>query len=115
MRIVRDKDTGAGTAEVFDNTTYDWNLKVFPNAGQIAHEYRWNPSFTREGDAPEIGLELLFSHVLRVTMPTLGGASYFTIPVVHRQRREQALLCPSDPLAIEAYVRAIAEQGAPRS
>ncbi|HLM73344.1 MAG TPA: VCBS repeat-containing protein, partial [Polyangiaceae bacterium] len=111
-RIVRDKDTGAGTAELFDNFTYDVDLEVFPFAGQIAHEYRWTPAITHEGDAPEVGLELRYTHIQRMFVPSPGVRTYFTIPGVQRQRREQSMLCPLAPLLIEELAHTLAGGGA---
>ncbi|HLM74964.1 MAG TPA: SpvB/TcaC N-terminal domain-containing protein, partial [Polyangiaceae bacterium] len=111
-RIVRDKATGAGTAELFDNATYDADLKVFPFARQIAHEYRWTPALAHEGDAPEVALELRYTHIQRIFTPSPGLQTYFTIPGVQRQRREQSMLCPLDPLLIEELAHSLAGGGA---
>ncbi|NUQ73530.1 MAG: type IV secretion protein Rhs [Polyangiaceae bacterium] len=112
MRIVRDLDTGSGTAELFDNETFDINLNAFPFAGHIAHEWRWSPTFIHHGDVLEVALELLFTHIPRQTIPTAGGQTYFTLPILERKRREQSALCPLDPLLIEEQVRLLVNGGA---
>ncbi|HLM72289.1 MAG TPA: hypothetical protein VK459_06350, partial [Polyangiaceae bacterium] len=111
-RIVRDLDTGSGTAELFDNETFDANLSAFPYAGHVAHEWRWSPTSTHHGDAPEVALELLYTHIPRQTIPTAGGQTYFTLPILERKRREQLDLCPLDPLQIEEQVRLLVNGGA---
>jgi hypothetical protein len=112
MRIVRDLDTGSGTAELFDNETFDANLNAFPYAGHVAHEWRWSPTILHHGDAPEVALELLFTHIPRQTVPSNGGQTYFTLPLLERKRREQSDLCPLDPLQIEEQVRLLVNGGA---
>jgi len=108
-RIVRDLDTGSGTAELYDNETFDANLKVFPFAGLVEHEWRWSPTLTRPEDPPKLTLELLFTHTYREAIPTTGGQTYFARLAGERKRREQAVSPPLDPFEIEEEVRTIAE------
>jgi RHS repeat-associated protein len=78
----------------------------------VAHEWRWSPTITHHGDTPEVALELLFTHTPRQTIPSNGGQTYFTLPVLERKRREQSDLCPLDPLQIEEQVRLLVNGGA---
>jgi YD repeat-containing protein len=109
MRIVRDLDTGSGTAELFDNETFDPNLNVFPFVGLVEHEWRWSSTLTRPESPPEMTLELLFTHTYRQAIPTTGGQTYFARLAGERKRREQAVLPPLEPFEIEEQVREIAE------
>ncbi len=43
-RIVVDDETGAGTAELYDNMTWDQALEVFPFAGQMVESWSWGPA-----------------------------------------------------------------------
>jgi len=106
-RIVRDLDTGAGTAEFFDNTTFDGAVEAFPYAGQLAEAWRWSPSLPPDPTSGlEVGVELLYTDVLYQTVTRPGG-TYFTIPVARHERRAQDSFTPGGALTLEAYVREI--------
>jgi hypothetical protein len=92
-------------ATVYDNVTFDPALNVFPYAGQVVSEQRWNPGTGGLPNADRI--ELLFTSVVRQTVATYGGTTYFTLPVLHRVRREQGTFVPGEnpSIAVEAYVR----------
>jgi hypothetical protein len=41
-RTITDLDTLAGTADVYDNVTFDEDLKAYPFAGQVKRRWHWN-------------------------------------------------------------------------
>src|SRR5262249_25444066 len=104
-RIMLDEDTGAGTAEYFDNGTFDATLNVFPYAGQVVREQRWVPGLPGQPHPERI--ELSYTSTMMQTVPTSGGSSYFTLPVVHTVWREQGTFPPpgQPDLSVEQYVR----------
>ena len=104
-RIVRDLDTGAGSADFYDNTTYDGILRVFPYAGQIEEAWRWSPTIPRAPKTKAIAYELQFTSFVPSTHPT-QGASYFTLPMVRHEVRRQAEHTPGGAQTVEQFVRA---------
>ncbi|NUQ79927.1 MAG: hypothetical protein HUU21_41030, partial [Polyangiaceae bacterium] len=59
QRIVTDLDTFAGTAEFYDNVTFDDALNVFPFAGQVAQQWRWTPGLPSQPKPDQIELSFL--------------------------------------------------------
>ena len=106
-RIVRDLATRAGTAEFYDNTTFDGAVAAFPYTGQVMEAWRWSPSLPPDPTTGlEVGLELLYTDVLYQTVTQPGG-TYFTIAVVRHERRAQDSFTPGGALTLEGYVREI--------
>src|SRR5262249_33456188 len=67
-RIITDLDTGFGTADLYDNTTFVEDLHVFPFAGQVAHTWRWQPGLVSQPKPDQI--ELSFSDIKRTFFAT---------------------------------------------
>ena len=111
-RLLRDLDTGAGTVERYDNTTFDPDLRAYPLVGEIAHRWTYNPG--RPGEPDPQRIELSFFDALTETVKTQGGKSYFTLPILRRTRREQGTFPPSSgsTLTVLQYVRATADSDA---
>src|SRR4051812_5851499 len=107
-RIVTDLDTGGGTAEFYDTTTFIEGLNVFPFAGQVEHAWHWQPGLPSQPTPDQI--ELSFTDITHTLVPTNDGATYFTLPTERRVRREQGVYSPQGgPAAtIEAYVQQVA-------
>ncbi|WP_236643999.1 RHS repeat-associated core domain-containing protein [Sorangium cellulosum] len=110
-RVVVEVDTGAATAERYDNVTFDEELEVFPFAGQVKHEWRWAPGLPDQPRPEQI--ELSFLDVTREMVPTNDGATYFTLPTERRFRRAQGVYPGESGEAptVEAYVEQVASGG----
>ncbi|KYF61036.1 type IV secretion protein Rhs [Sorangium cellulosum] len=110
-RVLVDLDTRAGTAERYDNVTYDGELEAFPFAGQVEQERRWAPGLPDQPRPDRI--ELSFLDVKRTLVPTSDGASYFTLPTERRIRRAQGVYPPERGAAptVEAYVDGVERGG----
>ncbi|XXX72068.1 RHS repeat-associated core domain-containing protein [Sorangium sp. So ce134] len=110
-RAVVEVDTGAVTAERYDNLTFDEELEVFPFAGQVKQQWRWAPGLPGQPSPDQI--ELSFLDVTRETVPTNEGASYFTLPTERRFRRAQGVYPPEGGEAptVEAYVEQVERGG----
>jgi hypothetical protein len=91
-RILLDEDTGAGTAEFYDNTTFDPTFNVFPYAGQVVREQRWTPGLPSQPNPDRI--ELSYTSAMMQRVLSNGGKTYFTLPVVRTVWREQGLPPP---------------------
>jgi hypothetical protein len=111
-RIVDDLDTGAGALEVYDNMTYDPDLRVFPFAGHTVRALGWS----YDQKPQEFDFELSFSSVMHQVAVTSGGATYFTLPVFSRQSHEQGTVGLFELAALfgshEAYAREASFGGA---
>ena len=110
-RIVRDLDTGSGSADFHDNTTWDELLKDFPFARELAMAWRWSPSRPRLGSPEPSAVELLSTRQLHAVERTPGG-SYFTVPSVRRETRRQGTFSPANGQTLEAYVRTMEQDPA---
>ncbi|WP_437576987.1 RHS repeat-associated core domain-containing protein [Sorangium sp. So ce887] len=110
-RVVIDLDTRAGTAERYDNVTFDEELEVFPFAGQVKQQRRWAPGLP--GQPRPDRIELSFLDVERTLVPTSEGASYFTLPTERRIRQAQGVYPPESGAAptVEAYVELVDRGG----
>ncbi|WP_437813338.1 RHS repeat-associated core domain-containing protein [Sorangium sp. So ce1078] len=110
-RVVVDLDTRAGTAERYDNVTYDDKLEVFPFAGQVKQQRRWAPGLPTQPRPDQI--ELAFLDVTRTVVLTNEGRSYFTLPTERRGRRAQGAYPPEsrDTPTMEAYVEQVDRGG----
>ncbi|AUX38230.1 MULTISPECIES: RHS repeat-associated core domain-containing protein [Sorangium] len=110
-RVVVEVDTGAATAERYDNVTFDEDLELFPFAGQVKQQWRWAPGLPDQPRPQQI--ELSFLDVTREMVPTNDGASYFTLPTERRFRRAQGVYPPEGGEAptVEAYVEQVASGG----
>ncbi|HLM76750.1 MAG TPA: VCBS repeat-containing protein, partial [Polyangiaceae bacterium] len=107
-RITTDLDTLAGTAEFFDNVTYDENLKAYPFAGQVMRRWFWNPGLPSQPKPDQI--ELSFLDITPTLVPTNDGKTYFTIPTQAKLRRMEGVYSPGG-LSLEAYVRQVESSG----
>ncbi|WP_438023101.1 RHS repeat-associated core domain-containing protein [Sorangium sp. So ce233] len=110
-RVLVDLDTRAGTAERYDNVTYDGELEAFPFAGQVEQERRWAPGLPEQPRPDRI--ELSFLDVKRTLVPTSDGASYFTLPTERRFRQAQGVYPPErgDAPAVAVYVERVERDG----
>lgn len=90
-RVVREVDTHAGRLELYDNRTYDPTFKSFPFANQPSSVISWTPTqIDHVGIVDdELVFELSFQSTTLQVTETNNGASYFTLPVYTRTRREQ--------------------------
>ncbi|XYH97782.1 RHS repeat-associated core domain-containing protein [Sorangium sp. So ce1128] len=111
-RVIVEVDTGAATAERYDNVTFDEELETFPFAGQVKQQRRWAPGLPGQPRPDQI--ELSFLDVTRTVVPTSEGASYFTLPTERRIRRAQGVYPPpnGETTTVEAYVAQVASGGA---
>ncbi|NUQ77807.1 MAG: type IV secretion protein Rhs, partial [Polyangiaceae bacterium] len=107
-RIITDLDTQAGTAEFYDNITFDDALNVFPFAGQVAHQWRWTPGLPSQPKPDQI--ELSFLDIEQTVVSTNDGKTYFTVPTEGRLRRMEGVYS-SGGLAMETYVRQVESSG----
>ncbi|HLM72277.1 MAG TPA: VCBS repeat-containing protein, partial [Polyangiaceae bacterium] len=107
-RIITDLDTLAGTAEFFDNVTYDEDLKAYPFVGQVMQRWFWNPGLPSQPKPDQI--ELSFLDITPTLVPTNNGKTYFTIPTQARLRRVEGVYSPGG-LSLEAYVRQVESSG----
>ncbi|HLM71735.1 MAG TPA: SpvB/TcaC N-terminal domain-containing protein, partial [Polyangiaceae bacterium] len=107
-RIVTDLDTLAGTADFFDNVTFDADLKVYPFAGQVKKQWRWSPGLPDQPKPDQI--ELSFIDIMSTLVRTNDGMSYFTLPTQSRLRLVEGTWSPGGP-ALEAYVRNVESKG----
>jgi RHS repeat-associated protein len=110
-RIVTDLDTGAATADLYDNLTYSDVFKAFPFAGQVERQWRWSPGLPSQPNPDQI--ELSFTDVTRTLVSTNGGATYFTLPTERRFRQEQGVYPPlgNPGLTVEVYVAQVESSG----
>ena len=104
-RIVRDLGTGGGSADFYDNTTYDGGFRAFPFAGRVAATWRWNPSYLNELHPDPSAVELEYSRSMQQLIVSQGG-SYFTLPLATRTTRQQGSFTPGGGMTLEEYVRA---------
>ena len=111
-RIVRDLDTGSGTAEYFDNFTWDSDLDAFPFAGQLLEEHRWSPTLPHDGQPGKGPIELRYTWIIPHAVETLSGRSWLTLPVLRSERREQGEYDPQSGRSVEEFVRATEGGGA---
>ncbi|WP_207217691.1 MULTISPECIES: FG-GAP-like repeat-containing protein [Sorangium] len=102
VRIVRDAASGAGSAEFFDNVTFDPSDRSFPLAGHVVREWRWTPEPQQKGVSR---VELSYTERLIHAILTNRGKSYFTLPVYQKQRREQGEHRRDSGKTLEEYVR----------
>ena len=109
-RIITDLDTLAGTAEFFDNVTYDEELKVYPLAGQVTRQWQWSPGRASQPKPEQI--EISFLDITRTVIPTNDGKTYFTIPTQSRVRRVEGAYSPGgSSMGLETYVQKVESSG----
>lgn len=104
-RIVRDIGTGAGSADFYDNTTYDGGVRAFPFAGRVEATWRWSPSLRNELHPDPSAVELEYSRALQQVIATQAG-SYYTLPLATHRTRQQGSFKPGAGMTLEEYVRA---------
>ncbi|AKT42727.1 FG-GAP-like repeat-containing protein [Chondromyces crocatus] len=106
-RIVRDLDTGAGTAEVYDNVTFDGAFQAFPFRGQVQRSWRWSPSLPLDAHSAEpVSVELLTTRSYPVVIPTQTG-TYFTLSLLEGKSRHQGTFSPGSGKTLEEAVGAL--------
>ncbi len=93
-RIVIDQETGAGRAELYDNTTWDDALQVFPFAGQMVESWSWAPARAvplNVGDpaGKPTQVELVYGKTTLREVPT-DPKTFFTLPIVVERKRSEA-------------------------
>jgi RHS repeat-associated protein len=93
-RDVIDDDTGAGTAEFYDNVTWDPALEVFPFAGQVGETWAWSPALAVPTKisglpSPPTQVELVYGKTTLQEVPT-DPKTYFTLPIVMEHKRSEA-------------------------
>jgi YD repeat-containing protein len=109
-RIITDLDTLAGTAEFFDNTAYDEDLKVYPLAGQVTRQWHWSPGLPSQPKPEQI--DISFLDIARAVVPTNDEKTYFTLPTQGRLRRVEGVYSPGgSSMSLEAYVRSVESAG----
>jgi RHS repeat-associated protein len=110
MRIVVDTDTEAGSAELFDNVTYDPGFAAFPFAGQVVRSWAWAPGLSTQPDPDRI--ELTYTRRTLQTVSTNEGKTYFTLPVGTRVTRKEGSHSASSGGTVFEYVGASEVGGA---
>ena len=86
-------------------------LEVFPFAGQVQRQWRWQPGLPSQPKPEQI--ELPFSTSRATVVPTNDGKTYFTLPTQGRLRRVAGVYSPLGGSAptLEAYVRKVESSG----
>src|SRR5262249_40454784 len=102
-RIATDLDTGAGSADFFDNHTSMMvgSAEVFPFAGQVQRAWRWYPGLSTQPDPTQV--ELSFADLTPSLVPTNGALSYMVLTKARRVRREQGAYPDGVSPTLEAY------------
>jgi RHS repeat-associated protein len=107
-RTITDLDTLAGSAEFYDNVTFDEALGVYPFAGQVVRQWRWSPGLPDQPKPDQI--EISFLDITPTLVPTNGEKTYFVIPTQGRLLRVEGVYAPGGP-TLEAYVREVESSG----
>ncbi len=100
-RITIDADTGAGSAELYDNVTFDPTLQVFPFAHHVVRSWSWVPGLPSDPHPERVALGYT-SSVLQM-IPT-APATYATLAVITHQQEEQGAY-PVPGKTLFQYVR----------
>jgi RHS repeat-associated protein len=108
-RIVTDLDTLAGSADFYDNRSFDKALKAFPLSGQVERQWRWAPGLSSQPEPEQI--ELSFLDIARTVVPTNDGKTYFSIPTQGRLRRVEGSYFAGSAQALEDYAREVESSG----
>jgi RHS repeat-associated protein len=110
-RIVIDADTQAGSAEFFDNVTYDPWFATFPFVGQPMRSWAWSPGLPTQPDPRQI--ELTYTRKTLQTVTTNQGKTYFALAVGNRViRKEGSFLASPGGETVLEYVGATEVGGA---
>ncbi|HLM74851.1 MAG TPA: type IV secretion protein Rhs, partial [Polyangiaceae bacterium] len=107
-RTITDLDTLAGSADFYDNVTFDENLKVYPFAGQVKRQWRWNPGLPDQPKPEQIAMSFL--DITPTLVTANDGKTYFTIPTQGRLRSVEGVYSPG-VLTLEGYVRKVESSG----
>ncbi|HYO60537.1 MAG TPA: hypothetical protein VEU29_01400 [Actinomycetota bacterium] len=108
-RTITDLDTLAGSADFYDNVTFDEALGVYPFAGQVVRQWRWNPGLPDQPKPDQI--EMSFLDITPTLVPSKDGITYFTIPTQGRLRRMEGVYSPGGPTLLKDYVRKVESSG----
>jgi RHS repeat-associated protein len=108
-RIILDNDRNAGTAEFYDNATFDPGLQVFPYAEHVDNSWAWAPAATMQPTATQVDL-----HYDQTTLQELTRTpgTYFVMPLVVETTHVQGLFTDNGQESLFRYVEA-AEQTPP--
>ncbi|HLM75824.1 MAG TPA: hypothetical protein VK459_24080, partial [Polyangiaceae bacterium] len=107
-RTITDLDTLAGSADFYDNVTFDEALGVYPFAGQVVRQWRWNPGFSNQPKPDQIAMSFL--DITPTLVPSKDGKTYFTIPTQGRLRSVEGVYSPGGP-TLKEYVRKVESSG----
>ncbi|HLM71572.1 MAG TPA: VCBS repeat-containing protein, partial [Polyangiaceae bacterium] len=107
-RTITDLDTLAGSSDFYDNVTFDEDLGVYPFAGQVVRQWRWNPGFPEQPKPDQI--EMSFLDITPTLVPSKDGKTYFTIPTQGRLRTMEGVYSPGGP-TLKDYVRKVESSG----
>jgi YD repeat-containing protein len=102
-RVVFDVDGGGGTAEFYDNATYDPTFRTYPFAGQVARAWAWQPAEAEQPSPTQV--ELTFAEVERRVIGDGFQGNYFTLPVSAEVTREEGDFQQGDASDLFAWVR----------
>ncbi len=108
-RIVLDEDAGSGRADFYDNVTWDDTLHVFPFAGQAVASWGWSPASAKQAKSTQI--ELTYAKTTPQQVPT-DPRTYFTLPIVVEQKREEGTFKETPGKTLYDYVRATSKKPA---
>ncbi|MFO0755161.1 MAG: FG-GAP-like repeat-containing protein [Byssovorax sp.] len=103
-RITIDLDTGAGSADFYDNRTFDEDLASYPKLGQTVRAWHWAPALAAEPNPDKISLT--FTDLDLTVTPTSEQKTFFTLPTHRRLRRMEGVLGSGSAEAFAAKVEA---------
>ncbi|APR85499.1 Rhs family protein [Minicystis rosea] len=98
-RIVIDGNTSAGSAEFYDNITYDATFATYPYAGHLVRSWAWTPGMVDQ-------VEVTYTNTRFQMVASNDAPTYFTMGAIHRVRREEGKFTPSNGLTYFQYVQA---------
>jgi RHS repeat-associated protein len=102
-RVVVDADTGGGSAQIFDNVTWDPVLSTFPFAGHVVRSWSWAPAATPQTTPTQI--ELTYGLTTLQEVPADAG-TYFILSVLAQETREEGVFQASPSTSLLQYVEA---------
>jgi hypothetical protein len=110
-RIVTDLDAGSGSAEFYDNYSWDPVLGVFPFAGQVVRSWAWSPASAKQPSPTQIELSYGMTQLHQELTDgygnlTSGGLTYFTLPLLVRRDRAEGFFQEGFGQTLLQYVAA---------
>jgi RHS repeat-associated protein len=93
-RFLFDLDAGSGSAERYDNVTWDATFSVFPFAGQVVEGVTWSPASATQPAPTQIELTRTSAMLQQVftdagQIVSSGAATYFTLPVIVQRWQQE--------------------------